>query len=113
MREYTVGSIVYAPNYGKPMGGPIVRLTIRNNFEALERDRDALVDFRQAIAELLEDQMYTPDKDITEPLSDGSGAKVLFKAGTPIAWATARALGLVEGDEPQAKPKKKDTAPDA
>lgn len=44
---------------------------------------------------------YTPDKDIIEPYTDGSGVKVIAKAGTPIPWAMARELGLVEGDEPK------------
>lgn len=44
---------------------------------------------------------YTPTKDITEPLTDGSGVKVVFPAGKPIAWATALELGLVKGDEPK------------
>lgn len=57
--------------------------------------------------------MYTPDKDIIEPLTDGSGSKVIIPAGTPIAWETARELGLVQGDEPQPKAKKKDALKDA
>lgn len=52
---------------------------------------------------------FTPDKDIVEPYVDGSGVKVVAKAGTPIAWATAVELGLVTGDPP-AEPKTKKPA---
>jgi hypothetical protein len=51
--------------------------------------------------------MYTVENDITEPLNDGSGVKVIFKTGTQIAWATAIALGLVTGDEPVKPPIRK------
>ena len=44
--------------------------------------------------------MYTPEHDVTDQYSDGTGVKLLFKAGTPIAWATALELGLVTGDPP-------------
>ncbi len=47
---------------------------------------------------------YTPENDVTEPLSDGSGIKIIFKAGTPIAWATALELGLVTDDPPVVAP---------
>lgn len=45
--------------------------------------------------------MYTPNKDIVESYTDGSGVKIIVKAGQPISWAMARELGLVEGDEPK------------
>lgn len=46
---------------------------------------------------------YTPDTDIYEPYSDGSGRKLVASAGVPIAWATARELGLVIGEPPAEK----------
>lgn len=56
---------------------------------------------------------YTPDKDIIEPYTDGSGVKVIAKAGQSIPWAMARELGLVEGDEPQPKARKPAKSDDA
>ena len=51
---------------------------------------------------------YTPEQDVIEPYSDGSGNKVIVKAGTPIAWATAYELGLVSTKRP---PKTESTEP--
>ena len=44
---------------------------------------------------------YTLTQDYTEPYTDGSGRyKTIAKKGAVISWETARALGLVQGDEP-------------
>ncbi len=56
---------------------------------------------------------YTPEVDITEPYNDGSGIKVLFKAGQPIEWATAHMLGLVSTEQPPVETfKRKPIKPD-
>lgn len=54
---------------------------------------------------------YTVTKDYSEQYNDGSGRwKTIFKAGQTIPWETARALGLVQGEEPKpAKAQKEET----
>jgi len=46
------------------------------------------------------ERTYTPTADVYEPLIDGSGEKCVARAGVPIPWTTAQALGLVAGDPP-------------
>ncbi len=53
--------------------------------------------------------MYTLDKDYTEQYTDGSGRyKKVFSKGQAISWETAKALGLVTGDEPKEEKAKKE-----
>lgn len=49
---------------------------------------------------------YTVAEDYYEPLADGSGKRLIFKAGAAIGWDTAYALGLVKTKRPPAETEK-------
>lgn len=54
----------------------------------------------------MSDATYTVPEDYYEPLADGGGRRLIFKAGATIGWDTAYALGLVKTKRPQAEAEK-------
>jgi len=45
-----------------------------------------------------DERTFTPAADVTEALNNGRGAVVVARAGEPIPWTRAQALGLIDGD---------------
>ena len=44
----------------------------------------------------MDEPTYTPTEDVYEVYKDGSGRALVAKAGVPMPWSRAHALGLVK-----------------